>query len=83
MLSGMKIHTAGKFTGQLRPVDIFSGDMLLRIRVLRQNMRQELAFMQPGSQSHTFWDNSDHVGAGKYFDMGNVGFIDGIEKEAA
>jgi len=74
MLSGMKIHTTGKFTGQVLPVDIFSGMVVHLRRDFDKIYGRESTFMQSGPCGHTNFSGLRTGWSQEIFDMGNVGY---------
>jgi len=73
MLYGMKMHTTGKFTGQLRPADIFSGMVVHLRRDFDRMYGRKSAFTQSSPHGHTNLGGSGAGWSQKKFDMGNVG----------
>jgi hypothetical protein len=69
----MKIHTAGKFTGQVRPADIFSGMVVHLRRDFDKICGRKLALMQSSPHGHTNIGGSGAAWSQNKFDMGNVG----------
>ena len=73
MLYSINMNTTGKFRGQLRPADIFSGMVVHFGQDFGKIWGRKLAFRQSDPHGHTNPGGPEANWSQKYFDMGNVG----------